>query len=62
MKRRMSRTLFLLGFALVAAAAVRAVTVLIQAGPFDPWALVLVLGCLSLTIGMGLLGNRPKGN
>jgi uncharacterized membrane protein HdeD (DUF308 family) len=60
MKRRLSRTLFLLGFALVAASAVRAVTVLIQADPFDPWALVLVLGCLLLTIGMGLLGNRPK--
>ena len=62
MKRRLSRTLFLLGFALVAASAVRAVTVLIRGDPFDPWALVLVLGCLSLTIGLGLIGSRPKGS
>lgn len=62
MKRRLSRALFLLGFALVAASAVRALTVLVTGDSFDPWALVLVIGCLSLTIGMGLLGSRPKGN
>jgi hypothetical protein len=61
MNRRWSRVLFLLGYALVAAAALRALTGLFQGKPFDPWALVLVLGCLFLTIGISLIGSRPKG-
>jgi uncharacterized membrane protein HdeD (DUF308 family) len=54
--------LFLTGFALVAASAVRALMVVVRGSPLDPWDLVLVFGCLSLTIGMGLIGSRPKGS
>jgi uncharacterized membrane protein HdeD (DUF308 family) len=60
MNRRLARGLFMIGFLLVAASAFRALVSLVRMEQFDPWALVLVVGCLSLTVGMGMLGSRGK--
>ncbi|MFQ6113135.1 MAG: hypothetical protein ACE5NG_03485 [bacterium] len=54
MKQKIGTCLLYSGAALVAAAAIRAVADLLQAEPFDPWSAVLALGCILMSIGLGV--------
>lgn len=58
MKQSVGRGLLFFGFALVVATAFRALANLLQADPFDPWSVVLAVGCISMSIGLGLLKQK----
>ena len=47
------------GIALISASALRGLMSLIQADRFDPWSVVLALGCILVSIGVGLAGLKP---
>lgn len=59
MRMIIGRSLLYFGSGMVGAAAVRAVMDLLQAEPFDPWAGVLAVGAILMSIGLGLTGCRP---
>lgn len=48
-----------LGFALVVAAALKASLEMLRADPFDPWSVVLAVGCILVSIGFGLTKFNP---
>jgi hypothetical protein len=54
------RTFLYTGQALIAAAALRSVLNLLKADPFDPWAVVLAVGCILASIGLGLTKSRVR--
>jgi hypothetical protein len=53
------KALLYTGFAMVAAAALKASIDLLRADPFDPWSAVLAAGCILASIGLGLTKSEP---
>jgi hypothetical protein len=51
--------LFYFGLALVSAAAVKATVEMLRADPFDPWSVVLAVGCILVSVGIGLTKLTP---
>ena len=47
------------GLALIAATALRAIFDLLQTRPIDPWVFVLAVGCIAVSIGLGLTRLDP---
>lgn len=47
------------GVALILASAIRSLADMLQADTFDPWSIVLALGCILASIGLGLTGYKP---
>ena len=48
-----------LGLAMVVAAAVKASVDMLRADHFDPWSAVLAVGCILVSIGIGLTKSNP---
>lgn len=55
MKYNLGKGMLFSGLALVVATAIRALADLMQADRFDPWSVILAVGCVSMSIGLGLL-------
>ena len=47
------------GVALIGASALRGLVDLLQADVFDPWSIVLAVGCILVSVGLGLTGSKP---
>ncbi len=47
------------GVAFIAAAGLRGLIDLVQADQFDPWTIVLAVGCVLASIGLGLTKSMP---
>jgi hypothetical protein len=47
------------GMALIAASALRALVDLLQADVFDPWSIVLAVGFILASIGLGMTKSKP---
>jgi len=47
------------GLAMIVAAAVKASLDMLRADPFDPWSAVLAVGCILVSIGIGLTKSNP---
>jgi len=47
------------GVALIAASALRGLVDLLRADVFDPWSVVLAVGCILASIGLGMTGSKP---
>lgn len=47
------------GLALITATALRAIFDLLQARPVDPWAFVFAIGCIAVSIELGLTRHEP---
>jgi hypothetical protein len=50
------------GVALIAATALRAILDLLQTRPTDPWVFVFAVGCIAVSIGLGLTRLKPWKN
>lgn len=53
------KALLYFGLALVSAAAVKATVEMLRSDPFDPWSAVLTVGCILVSIGVGLTKSNP---
>jgi len=47
------------GVALILASALRGLLDLLRADTFDPWSMVLAIGCILASIGFGMTGLKP---
>lgn len=47
------------GVALILASALRGLLDLLRADTFDPWSIVLAIGCILASIGLGMTGLKP---
>jgi hypothetical protein len=47
------------GVALILASAIRGLLDMLRADTFEPWSIVLALGCILASIGLGLTGLKP---
>jgi hypothetical protein len=53
------KVLLYLGLAMIVAAAVKATLDMLRADAFDPWSVVLAVGCILASIGIGLTKSTP---
>jgi hypothetical protein len=53
------KALLYFGLALVSAAAVKATVEMLRSDPFDPWSAALAVGCILVSIGIGLTKSTP---
>ena len=47
------------GVALIGASALRGLLDLLQSDVFDPWSVILAVGCISASIGLGMTKAKP---
>lgn len=47
------------GLAMIIAAVVKATVEMLRTDPFDPWSAVLAVGCILVSIGLGLTKSNP---
>jgi hypothetical protein len=47
------------GVALILASALRGLLDLLRADTFNPWSIVLAIGCILASIGLGMTGTNP---
>ena len=47
------------GVALILASALRGLLDLLRADTFDPWSIVLAIGCILASVGLGMTGLKP---
>ena len=54
MKMKIGNVFYALGIAMIFAATIRAIADMLQTEPFNFWVAILALGCILLSIGIGL--------
>lgn len=53
------RAILYTGLAMIVAAALRAILDLLRFETIDVWSIVLAVGCIMASIGLGLTGSKP---